>query len=255
MATSYVEQFLAAREHHQHVPPPSETRALSVPEAYEIQDRLREALLARGERLIGWKVAFTTRAFQLTYQVQEPASAFLLASGVSASGMEVPVTRFATLGVEAELAFIMRQDLTGPGVSPAHVLRAIDGVLPALELVDIRVSGTPTGLDLIADGLGASAIVLGAPLTPMANLDVALEGLVYEHNGAIAGTAAAAEVMGSPLNSLTWIVNNLGARGLGLRAGDVVMSGSISMMLRPKAGDTVRATFTRLGSVSVRFVP
>lgn len=254
VTSDYVEQFLAARERHRQVPPPSETRALSSSEAYEIQDRVRGALLGRGEQLIGWKVAYTTRAFQMTYQVQEPASAFLLASGVYASGAEVPVARFASSGVEAELAFVMREDLSGPGVTPARALRAIDGVLPALELVDIRLSGKPTGLDFIADGIGASAIVLGAPLTPVAHLDLALEGLVYEHNGAIAGTAAAAAVLGSPLNSLTWVANHLGARGLGLKAGDLVMSGSISTMLHPKAGDTVRATFTRLGSVAVRFV-
>ncbi|HKC83757.1 MAG TPA: fumarylacetoacetate hydrolase family protein, partial [bacterium] len=82
----------------------------------------------------------------------------------------------------------------------------------------------------------------------------ALEGLVYELNGAIAATNTAAEVMGSPINSLAWIANHLGARGLALRAGDVVMTGSISKVFRPKAGDAVRASFTRLGSVSCRFV-
>jgi 2-keto-4-pentenoate hydratase len=76
---------------------------------------------------------------------------------------------------------------------------------------------------------------------------------VYEQNGATVATATAAEVLGNPLNSLAWIANHLGARGLGLRAGDVVMTGSVSKVLQPKAGDTVRATYTRLGSVSVRF--
>jgi len=60
--------------------------------------------------------------------------------------------------------------------------------------------------------------------------------------------------MGNPLNSLAWVANHLGARGLGLRAGDIVMTGSVSKLLRPRAGETVRATYTRLGSVSVRFV-
>lgn len=88
----------------------------------------------------------------------------------------------------------------------------------------------------------------------MRNLDLALEGLVYEMNGAIAATNTAAEVLGSPANSLAWIANQLGARALGLKAGDIVMSGSVSILLRPKAGEAVRATFTRLGSVAARFV-
>jgi 2-keto-4-pentenoate hydratase len=91
-------------------------------------------------------------------------------------------------------------------------------------------------------------------LTPVTHLDLALEGLVYELNGAVAATNTAAEVMGSPANSLAWIANHLGARGLSLKAGDVVMTGSVSALLRPKAGDVVRATYTRLGSVSAHFV-
>jgi 2-oxopent-4-enoate/cis-2-oxohex-4-enoate hydratase len=96
--------------------------------------------------------------------------------------------------------------------------------------------------------------VLGAPLTSVTHMDLSVEGLVYELNGAVAATNAGAEVMGNPLNSLAWIANHLGARGLGLKAGDLVMSGSVSILLRPKAGDSVRATYTRLGSVSARFV-
>ena len=95
--------------------------------------------------------------------------------------------------------------------------------------------------------------MLGARSTPVTGIDLALEGLVYEQNGLMVGTATAAEVMGTPLNSLAWVANHLGARGLALRTGDVVMSGSVSKVLPVKAGDTVRATFTRLGSVSVRF--
>ena len=108
----------------------------------------------------------------------------------------------------------MREDLDGPGVTPPRALRAVAGALPALELVDFRFSGKPVATDVIADGVYANAIVLGAPLTDVSALDLALEGL----------------------------------------AGDLVMTGSVSALLRPKAGDTVRATFTRLGSVAARFV-
>jgi len=83
---------------------------------------------------------------------------------------------------------------------------------------------------------------------------LALEGVVYEQNGQVAATNTAAEVLGNPLNSLAWIANHLAGRGLGLRAHDIVMTGSISTLLRPTAGDVVSARFTRLGSVSARFV-
>jgi 2-keto-4-pentenoate hydratase len=236
------------------IPPPSESSPLSLEEAYAVQDRLRERLLVEGERVIGWKAGVTNAGLQKTYGVTEPVCGFLLGNGVLSSGAEVPMSRFGSLVVEAEIAFVMRTDLAGPGVSPPRALQAVEGALPALELVDFRMSGKPLAADVVADGVFAKAIVLGTMLTPVTHLDLALEGLVYELSGAIAATNTAAEVMGSPVNSLAWIANHLGARGLGLRAGDVVMTGSVSALLRPKAGDTVRATYTRLGSVSTRFV-
>ena len=252
--TALLNEFVRARaEARPHRPPSEQGRRLELAEAYRLQDRLREALLARGERLAGWKAAFTTRAAQDANQLAEPGCAFLLASGVLASGAEVPFARFSALAVEAEVAFVMRRDLAGPGVTAARAATAVEGALPALELVDFRYSGKAVGTDVIAEGVYAVAIVLGGALTPITGLDLALEGLVYEHSGTLAATATAAEVMGNPLNSLAWVANHLGSRGLGLRAGDIVMTGSVSKLLRPKAGDTVRATYTRLGSTSVRF--
>ena len=88
----------------------------------------------------------------------------------------------------------------------------------------------------------------------MAALDLALEGVVFEQNGQVVATNTAAEVLGNPLTSLAWLANTLGRMGRGLAAGDVVLTGSISKILRPEKGESVRASFTRLGSVSCRFV-
>jgi 2-keto-4-pentenoate hydratase len=253
MSDALVQALVDVRQRPRVIAPPSETRTLSLDEAYAVQDRVREAMLARGERLAGWKAAFTNAAMQKNYGTAEPVCGFLLAGSVFGNGTTVPTSRFVSPVVEAEIAFVMKSDLAGPGVTPPRALQAVEGALPALELPDFRMSGKPVGTDLVADGIFANAIVLGSGITPVANLDLALEGLVYEMNGAIVATNTAAEVLGNPLNSLTWLANHLGTRGLALRAGDVVMTGSVSLLLRPKAGDSVRATFTRLGSVSVRF--
>jgi 2-keto-4-pentenoate hydratase len=196
--------------------------------------------------VIGWKAGFTSRATQQAFGADGPVCGFLLGSGVYASGAEVPAGSFIGLAVEAEIALVMGRALAGPGVTPPQALLAVEGAVPALELIDFRYAGKPTAADAIADGVLAKAVVLGAPLTDVTHLDLALEGLVYELNGAIVATNTAAEVLGNPINSL--------ACGLGLRAGDVVMTGSVSAVLRPKAGDTVRARFTRLGMVTARFV-
>jgi len=253
MSDDLVKECLAARDEPRSHRPPSETKRLSLTEAYAAQDRLRDALLGRGERVAGWKAGFTSKAGQESWQVTEPVCAFLLASGVLASGAEIPAARFVKPGVEAEVAFVMKHDLAGPGVTAPRALQAVEGAVPALELIDFRHSGKAVGTDVVADGVYAKAIVLGGALTPLAGIDLALEGLLYEQSGTVVATNTAYEVMGNPLNSLAWIANHLGSRGLGLRAGDVVMSGSVSKILSARAGDTVRATFTRLGSVSVRF--
>jgi len=226
---------------------------LTVQQAYAIQRELEQALLARGERVIGWKVGFTSPALQESYGVSEPVAGFMLASGVFASGDAVPVSRFVGLGVEVEIAFLLAADLAGPGVTPVSALLAVAGALPALELVDFRFAGKPRGVDMIADGVATNAIVLGRPVTSVAGLDLALEGVVFEQNGQVVATNTAAEVLGNPLNSVAWLANTLGRLGRGLRAGDIVLTGSISKVLRPKAGESVRASFTRLGSVACRF--
>ena len=248
-----VKECVAARDEPRPHRPPSETKRLSLTEAYAVQDRLREALVARGERVAGWKAGFTNKAGQEAWQVAEPVCAFLLASGVLSSGGEIAATRFVKPGVEAEVAFVLKHDLAGPGVTAPRALQAVEGAVPALELIDFRHSGKAVGTDAVADGVYAKAIVLGGALTPVTGIDLALEGVVYEQSGSVVATSTAYEVMGNPLNSLAWIANHLGGRGLGLRAGDVVMTGSVSKILTVKAGDSVRATFTRLGSVSVRF--
>ena len=235
--------------------PPSETLGeFTLEQAYAIQDALRAALEERGERSIGWKLGATSPSGQAVMGVKEPASGFLL-PGRYASGAEVPVSAFADLRVEAEVAFRMRAKLAGPGVTAATALLAVESAVPALELLDFMFSGKPRAADFIANSVIGKAIALGAPPVPVEGLDLAREEVVFEHNGDVVGTYTAAEVMGNPLNALAWLANHLASRGLALKPGDVVMSGAISKMLRPKAGDTIRARFARLGSVSVKLVP
>ena len=250
-----VEHLLRARLGRECVTPLTDVVPdLALTDAYAIQRSLEEAVVARGERVIGWKVGFTGAAAREAYGVKEPVAAFVLGSGVFISGDAVPAARFVGLGVEAEIAFLLKADIAGPGITAASALLAVEGALPALELVDFRFAGKPRGVDMIADGVAANAIVLGQPLTPVTGLDLALEGVVYEQDGSIVATNTAAEVMGNPLHSLAWLANALGGMGRGLRTGDVVLTGSISKILRPKAGESVRASFTRLGSVGCRFV-
>ncbi|HEV8583418.1 MAG TPA: fumarylacetoacetate hydrolase family protein [Methylomirabilota bacterium] len=230
----------------------SATEELSLEQAYAIQDALRAELARRGQRSIGWKVGATSASGQTVMGVKEPASGFLLPAQY-VSGADVPLREFTSPGVEAEVAFRVRARLAGPGVTAAAAAAAVEGALPALELPDFMFSGKPRVGDFVANSVIARAVVLGDSVTPLDGLDLAREEIVYEHNGDVVGRYTAAEVMGNPLNALAWLANHLATRGLALMPGDLVMSGSISAVVRPKAGDTVRASYTHLGAVSVRF--
>ena len=255
MNDALVERLLQGRLGRQATAPLSEsTPNLTLEQAYSLQRQLEQVLVGRGERVVGYKVGFTTAALQERYGVTEPVVGFMLGSGVYGSGDAVPLSRFVAIGVEVEVAFLLKSDLAGPGVTTAAALLAVEGAMPSFELIDFRLSGTPRASDVIADGVYTNAIVLGRPLTSVTGIDLALEGVVFEQDGQIVATQTAAEVLGNPLVSLAWAANTLGRMGRGLRAGDVVLTGSISKVLRPTVGQSVRASFTRLGSVACRFV-
>jgi 2-oxopent-4-enoate/cis-2-oxohex-4-enoate hydratase len=250
-----VERVIEAHARRRPVPPLSETHGdFPLAHAYAIQDALRAELARRGQRSIGWKLGATSPLGQAVMGVKEPACGFLMPRQYG-DGAEVSAAEFVALGVEAEVAFRMRARLAGPGVTAATALPAVEGAVAALELPDFIFSGTPVVADFVACSVIARAIVLGGRPMPLPAFDVSGEEVVYEHNGEVVGTYTTAEVMGSPLNALAWLANHLAGRGLALEPGDVVMSGSISKVLRPAAGDTVRARFAHLGSVSVRVAP
>jgi 2-keto-4-pentenoate hydratase len=255
MTAALVERLLQGRLGGQASAPLSQsTPDLTLEQAYGLQRQLEQALVGRGERVVGYKVGFTTAALQERHGLAEPVLGFMLGSGVYGSGDAVPLSRFVAIGVEVEVAFLLRSDLAGPGVTIASALLAVEGAMPSFELIDFRLSGAPRGTDVVADGVYTNAIVLGRPLTPVTGIDLALEGVVFEQDGQIVATQTAAEVLGNPLVSLAWAANALGRVGRGLRAGELVLTGSISKVLRPTAGQSVRASFTRLGSVACRFV-
>jgi len=246
-----VERVIEAQASRRPLAPLSETDGdFTLEHAYAIQDALRAELARRGQRSIGWKLGATSPSGQAVMGVKEPACGFLMPHQY-ASGAKLSAAEFVNLGVEAEIAFRMRTRLIGPGVTVDVALRAVDGAMAALEVLDFVFSGKPRVADFVASSVIAKAVVLGSPPTPLSAFDVSREEVTYEHNGQVVGRYTAAEVMDNPLNALVWLANHLATRGHALEPGDVVMSGAISQMLRPAVGDTIRAHFAHLGAVNV----
>lgn len=228
---------------------------LGIDDAYRVQLALVAQRCARGERVVGRKVAFTSRGTMTQFGVTEPAFGTILSGGVFTDGEFVPVSRFSGVGAEAEVAFVLGEELKGPGSTIAQVLKATRGVVPAMEIINLCITHTPWNvLEVIATNAVHGGLVLGGQITPLDGLNLCYEGMVAEVDGEFVGSGAGVEVLGHPAAAVAWLANKLSEFELPLHPGDIVLSGSIIRMLEVKAGQTVKMTFSRIGSVGARFI-
>jgi 2-keto-4-pentenoate hydratase len=228
---------------------------LGIEDAYRVQLALVAERCARGERIVGRKVAFTSRGTMSQFGVTESAFGTILSGGVFADGETLAVSRFPAVGAEAEVAFVIGEDLQGPGVTIAQVLKATAGVVPAIEIINLCIAHTPwNAVEVIATNAVHGGIVVGGQMTPIDGLNLRYEGMVAEVNGEPVGSGAGVEVLGHPAASVAWLANKLADFDLALHPGDIVLSGSIIRMLEVRANQAVKVTFSRIGSVGARFV-
>ena len=227
---------------------------MTLEDAYAIQLLQIEQLVGSGRTVKGHKVGLTSGAMQRLLGVDEPDYGHLLDDFFYLEHEPIPVERFVQPRIEPEVAFVLRRSLSGPGVTVPEAIAAVDFVLPALEIVDSRIEDWKIGLlDTIADNASSGAVVLGSTPTQLGEVDLRLAGAVMTRNGAVVGTGAGGAVLGSPLTSLVWLANTVGARGVTLEAGHVILPGSVCAMAPVAPGDTFTATFAGLGSVTARF--
>ena len=227
---------------------------MTLEDAYAIQLLQIEELLAGGRAVKGHKVGLTSAAMQRLLGVSDPDFGHLLDDFFHLEHEPIPMDRFLQPRIEPEVAFVLKAPLRGPGVTVHEAIAAVDFVLPALEIVDSRIEDWKIKLfDTIADNASSGAVVLGSTPTPLHEIDLRLAGAVMTRNGVVVGTGAGGAVLGSPITSLVWLANTVGARGVTLEPGHVVLPGSLCAMVTIAAGDTVTASFSGLGTVTARF--
>jgi len=228
---------------------------ISIDDAYQIQLRMIERRLSAGEIVIGKKIGVTSKIVMDMLGVNQPDFGHLLSGMVFNEGEAVDTSKMIAPKAEAEVAFILARDLTGPGVTAADVLRATDCVMPCFEIVDSRIKDWKIKIqDTVADNASCGVFTLGGTRRSPRDFDLALAGMVLEKNGEIISTSAGASVQGSPVNAVAWLANTLGRLGISLKAGDVILSGSQSPLVPVKAGDSLHSSVGGLGSTSVRFI-
>ena len=228
---------------------------ISYEEAYKVQLIGMKLRLADGHVIVGKKIGLTSKAMQNALGVFEPDYGYITDKMMAFEGEPISMASLILPKIEPEIAFILKSDLSGPGVTVADVLQATAGVMPAIEIIDSRVKDWKIKIqDTIADGASIGRIIVSGKLSPVDEIDLRFTGLVLEKSGEVVATAAGAAVLGHPANAVAWLANKLSQYGMKLEAGDIVMSGSLTAACQVASGDNIRATFDRIGSISARFI-
>ena len=234
---------------------------ITMDDAYAIQAAWMHIKTAAGRKVIGHKIGLTSKAMQAALNIATPDSGILLDNMRFADGAQIPADRFIQPRIEAEIAFVMREDLSGTDVTAFDVLNATDYICPALEILDTRIlrADPETGkariiYDTIADNAANAGIVTGGrPMRP-GDVDMRWIGAIVSRNAEIEETGLGAAVLNHPATGVAWLANRLGSYGDGLKAGEVVLSGSFIRPIEARLGDTISADYGPFGSVSCHFL-
>ena len=228
---------------------------ITIEDAYRIALQLLQRRLDDGEKIIGKKIGATSKAVQNMLKVNQPDFGYLTDRMVYNNGDEMPISsELIQAKAEGEIAFILKHDLEGPGVTNAAVLRATECVMPCFEIVDSRIKDWKIRIqDTIADNASCGLFMLGDRAVDPRRVDLVTCGMVHSKNGEVIATGAGAAALGSPVNCVAWLANTLGEFGIKLEAGEVILSGSLVPLHPVVPGDSMSLSIGGIGNASVRF--
>lgn len=228
---------------------------ITIEDAYNISLRVLEKRLESGENIVGKKIGLTSKAVQNMLGVNQPDFGFLTDKMVFSQGESMPISEHLIQPrAEGEIAFILKKDLQGPGVTNADVLAATECVMPCFEVVDSRVENWNIKIqDTVADNASCGLLILGNTAVSPREVDLRTCGMVVEKNGQIISTGAGAAALGSPVSCVAWLANTLGKFGISLKAGEIILSGALVPLESVQAGDFMQVSVGGIGQASVQF--
>ena len=230
---------------------------LTLETAYQISLRFLQRREALGEQVIGKKIGVTSRAVQDMLDVHQPDFGFLTNRMQVADNSDVSFS--ANLLVqpraEGEIAFILGEDLHGPGITAEDVMAASQWVVPCFEIVDSRIADWKIRIqDTVADNASCGVFALGEQRIDPRDLDLAKVELHLLKNGQPAGNGFGSAVQGHPCAAVAWLANTLGKFDIPFRKGEIILSGALAPLVPVLPGDEVSLTLSGLGSARLRFV-
>jgi 2-oxo-3-hexenedioate decarboxylase len=237
-----------AARNAQAIPQISETQKLSLEDAYAIQKKMIALRLNRGERRVGMKMGFTSRAKMVQMGVSDMIWGRLTDRMLVEDGGRISKAKFVHPRAEPEIAYLLKAPLAGP-VTPAQALAAVEAIAPAIEIIDSRYANFKFSLeDVVADNASSSAFVIGNWCQP--DIDCSNLGMILEVDGRAQQIGSSAAILGNPARSLAAASRMVAEHGERLEAGWIVMAGGATEAVALAAGTSVRNTVEKLGSVS-----
>ena len=231
---------------------------MTIEDAYAVSSKLLEKRIdIDGEKVIGKKIGVTSKAVQNMLGVHQPDFGYLTDAMVAEEGEPLSITdKMIQPRAEGEIAFVLKKDLIGPGITATAVLQATDFIVPCFEIVDSRIKDWNIKIqDTVADNASCGYFLLGQNAVSPSSVDLSTCGMVMELNGQIVSTGAGAAALGSsPVSCVVWLANTLGKLGTPLKAGEVILSGSLVPLQPVKAGDYMAVSIGGVGRTAVRFV-
>lgn len=251
----YAKKLLEAEEAKRPIAPLTSTVPdITVDDAYTIQLLQIAAKQQMGKQIIGKKIGLTSKAMQQQFQVTEPDYGHILSDMVEVDGATISLNHFIQPKLEFEIAFILKKDLYGPSITEMDVIEATDYIVPALEIIDSRITDWKINFeDTVADNGSSAMVIIGGTPTKLTEVDLPNIGMNVYRNGELFDSAAAAAVMGNPLRAVAWLANKLSKYHIGLQAGEMVLAGALTSAVTIEDGDSFTADFAHLGAVSATF--
>jgi 2-oxo-hept-3-ene-1,7-dioate hydratase len=238
---------------------------MTMEDGYRISRAWVQIKLAEGRRVIGHKIGLTSRAMQVSSQIDEPDYGTLLDDMVyictPGQVLDIPHANFIAPRVEVELAFVLKKELRGPDVTVAQVLDATEYVTPAIEIIDARIEqfdrhtkAMRKVYDTISDNAANAGIVTGGGRANPLTTDLPWCGAILRQNGVVEETGLAAGVQGHPAIGIAWLANKLAPWGEHLQAGEIVLAGSFTKPVPAKVGDLFDVDYGPMGKLQLRFI-